>query len=176
MLLSAVSNEAFAVLTIENNRDWWASMGKKQEWKDLDVSSMYTTLRDKCKSQKQQRQDGNTSNSSKEDDIPQARRYRGWSAQGIVRYNQLFDEIKESRTQPLFLELGDYLMEDEEAGMGRNKCTKVEDKKPLPVARNELWIEDKPCSTVTTSSESIRLPPGLQDIGDDNIIMHSLRK
>jgi hypothetical protein len=27
--------------------------------------------------------------------IPQARRYRGWSAQGIAHYKQLFDKIKE---------------------------------------------------------------------------------
>jgi hypothetical protein len=40
-----VSNEAFAVLTIENNWNRWASMLYKQEWKDSDVSSMYTTSR-----------------------------------------------------------------------------------------------------------------------------------
>jgi hypothetical protein len=38
-----VSNEAFAVLTIENNWKWWGSMAEREEWKDSDVSSMYTT-------------------------------------------------------------------------------------------------------------------------------------
>jgi hypothetical protein len=91
-----VSNKAFAVLTIENNWKRWASMAERGAWKDFDVSSMYTTSWDKRKSQKQQREEGNETESEEDNDIPQARRYRGWSAQGIARYNQLFDEIQES--------------------------------------------------------------------------------
>jgi hypothetical protein len=50
----------------------------------------------------------------------------------------------------------------------KEKLTKVEDKKPLPVAWNELWIKEEPHSMVTTSSDLVRLSPGLQDLGDDN--------
>ncbi len=62
----------------------------------------------------------------------------------------------------------EFQVEDKEDGIQENKCTKVEDKKPLPVARNRLWIEEEPCSTVTATSNSVRLPTGLQDLGDDN--------
>jgi hypothetical protein len=71
-------------------------MVEKQEWKDSNVSSMYTILRDKYELQKQQRKEGHSTDSGKEDDIPQARCYHDWPGQGIMRYNQLFDEIKES--------------------------------------------------------------------------------
>jgi hypothetical protein len=55
--------------------------------------------------------------------------------------------------------------EDEEDGMRKNKCIKLKDEKPLlPVAGNELWIEEQRCSMVTTTSESIRLPAGLERI------------
>jgi hypothetical protein len=46
----------------------------------------------------------------------------------------------------------EFHMEDEEDGIRRNKCLKVDYYKPLRVARND--------------SEPIRLPPGLQDLGD----------
>jgi hypothetical protein len=165
-----VSDEAFAVLTIENNWKRWASMAERGAWKDSDVSSMYTTSRDKRKSQKQKREEENETESEEDDDIPQARRYRGWSAQGIARYNQLFDEIQESRQQPSFVALEDYLMEefqaeDEEEGMRKGKRVKRDDDKPLPVARNELWIEAQPCTTVTAHNESIRLPAGMEELG-----------
>jgi hypothetical protein len=62
----------------------------------------------------------------------------------------------------------EFQAEDKKDGMRRNKCTKVENKQPLPVVRNELRIEEEPCITVTTNSELIRLPSGLEDIGDDN--------
>jgi hypothetical protein len=166
-----VSDEAFAVLTIENNWDRWASMAGNENMKESTVSSMYTTLRDKRKTQKLQREDTNDSDSGGENDnVPQARRYRGWSALGIARYNQLFDEIKEYRTTPTFGRLEDYLMErfqaeDEENGIRKNKRPKVEDNVALPVARNELWVEQEPRSAVTTAGNAVRLPPGLESLG-----------
>jgi hypothetical protein len=34
------------------------------------------------------------------------------------------------------------------------------------VAWNELWIEEEQYSMVSTNSDSIMLPPGLQDLGE----------
>jgi hypothetical protein len=57
----------------------------------------------------------------------------------------------------------------------KNKCIKLDDEKPLPVARNVLWIEEQPCTTVTATNESIRLPAGLEGIGDENVVVWRFR-
>jgi TnpA family transposase len=72
-------------------------MAKAKEWKDSDITSKQTTCsRDKHKTQKQKCNDDDMTESSDEDGMPQARRYHGWSAQGIMWYNQLFDDIQNS--------------------------------------------------------------------------------
>ena len=55
--------------------------------------------------------------------------------------------------------------EDKENGIRKNKRPKVEDNVALPVARNELWVEQEPRSAVTTASNAVRLPPGLESLG-----------
>ena len=48
----SISDEAFAVLTLENNWDRWASMAENGGWTDTIVASKWTTTRDKRKAKR----------------------------------------------------------------------------------------------------------------------------
>jgi hypothetical protein len=166
-----VSDEAFAVLTLENNSSRWASMAELDEWKDSHVSSKWTTSREKRKTQTE----GHNNNSDKENenkaDKSEARSYRGWSAQGIARYNQLFQEIKWQRQTPEFQVFETYLMnmfqeEEEEEGQNRNKQQKIDNKKSLPVAQHELWTDEEKEKLNKKASRSIKLPFGMEELGE----------
>ena len=100
---------------------------------------------------------------------PQAKRYRGWSAQGIARYNQLFEEIKKERETLRYQEFEIYCMEEfmKEAGEDGKQGVKrrrMDDDKALPSARHELWDDENqveaPELTITTA-----LPRGLRGLG-----------
>jgi hypothetical protein len=130
-----VSDEAFTVLTLENNWDRWSSMAGKDDWKESDVPSKWTTSKEKRKTNRDN------------DDSPQARKFRGWSAQGIARYNQLFIEIKNEREKTTYHAFEDYCIEEfekeaEEMGQGKHKRRKMEPDKPLPIAKHELWDDE----------------------------------
>jgi hypothetical protein len=61
-----VSDEAFAVLTLENNWDRWMSMAVVKHWKDSSVRTKYTVTRDKTistagGSKKKRKKNGRTS-------------------------------------------------------------------------------------------------------------------
>lgn len=88
----SVSDEAFAILTLENNWERWMEMARQDDWTTAAVPTKWTVTRDRTASaaKKAQNRESETGN-------PQARRYRGWSAQGINRYNQLFDQIEAER-------------------------------------------------------------------------------
>ena len=45
----SVSDEAFTVLTLENNWDRWSDMADKEEWRDSDEPSKWTTSNEKFK-------------------------------------------------------------------------------------------------------------------------------
>ena len=152
-----ISDEAFTVLTLENNWKRWCSMAEADDWKDSDEPSKWTTSKEKRKARGSDTMDGY---SSDENDTPQAKRYRGWSAQGIARYNQLFEEIKKEREKPQFEDFETYCMEEfvEEAGeSGKHggKRKRTEEDKALPSARHELWDDDVPVEpeeqTITTN-------------------------
>jgi hypothetical protein len=164
-----ISDEAFAILTIENNWDRWMDMAENNIWKTSAVPTKWTVTRDKTASA------GRSGNLTQgRDALPQARRYRGWSAQGILRYNQLFDEISAIRTQPRASLFEDRLLkhfqhEAESKGKSRKKITK--EPPPLPTARHQLWA----LTTITTSNgkkqriENINALPGIDDSDNDRI-------
>ena len=140
-----ISDEAFAVLTLENNWDRWSSMAAKNEWKDSEIHSKWTTSNEKRK-EVSMNQDAEESDS--DEVTPQAKRFRGWSARGIARYNQIFSEIKEERTKQNYKEFEDYcttefLEEAEREGKNMSKRQKVQVEKALPTAKHELWDEDQ---------------------------------
>ena len=139
----SISDEAFAILTIENNSSHWAGMAADDEWKDCNISSKWTTSREKRKEQKEGEEDKRNKENVGKEGESQTQSYRGWSAQGIARYNQLFQEIRAERTKKSFEAFEVYLMnkfqEEEEAeGKNKNKWQKYVNEMALPVAKHEL--------------------------------------
>jgi hypothetical protein len=139
----SISDEAFTVLTLENNWERWSSMAFHDDWKESNVPSRWTTSKEKRAVKKAAI--GNES--SEDDEKPQARKFRGWSAQGIARYNQLFAEIKQERENDTYKDFENYCLEEfereaEEQGRGKYKRRKVDNDKPLPSAKHELWEDE----------------------------------
>ena len=157
-----ISDEAFTVLTLENNWKRWCSMAAADDWKDSDEPSKWTTSKEKRKTKGIDAGDGN---SSDEHDSPQAKRCRGWSAQGIARYNQLFEEIKKERESPRFGAFETYCIKEfvDEAGKQGGKRKRTEEDRALPSARHELW-DDVP--QVEPQQQTVRtsIPRGLSGL------------
>ena len=149
-----VSDEAFTVLSIENNWKRWSAMAKTEEWRESDVPSKWTTSKENKKERRNE-----YGERIDEDLPPQATRYRGWSFQGIARYNQLFQEIKARRTTKSFLDYEDYLLnefqtEEAEEGKRKGKRQKIDTRKPLPEAHHELWDDEEPKRPIIESNVS----------------------
>ena len=137
---TTISDEAFAVLTLENNWSRWSSMAKTDNWKESDVPTKWTTSSDKRKLIEQ----GKLNEDEEETNTPQTRRYGGWSAQGIARYKQLFNEIELERKKPEYKDFEFYCMTEfqvEAEDQGKSKCKrqKTRDDMPLPAAKHELF-------------------------------------
>lgn len=135
------SDEAFTILTLENNWSRWSSMAEAKNWKDSEVPSAWTTSMVKRKPEMNQDKDIEVA------ETPQARRYRGWTAKGILRYNELHAEIKEERKKDIFDDFETYCIEyfqekAEEQGNNNHKRRKKEQDRPLPIATHDLWDDD----------------------------------
>ena len=137
----SVSDEAFAILTLENNWERWMEMARQDDWTTAAVPTKWTVTRDRTASaaKKAQNRESETGN-------PQARRYRGWSAQGINRYNQLFDQIEAERETSRATTFEDNLLrhfQREEAESNSKKRGGVpKEAPPMPIPRHELWAND----------------------------------
>ena len=75
-----VSDEAFAFLVVENSLDRWTDMWVKNNKKTSSVPALYTNAGVSAK-------DGRT------------KRYCGWSAEGIARFNLINDAVRKNRLQ-----------------------------------------------------------------------------
>ena len=138
-----VSDEAFAVLTLENNWTRWMAMAVANHYKESSVKTRWTVTRDKKK--------GSGHGTDDAIDGPQARRYRGWSAHGINRYNQLFDDIKKERQSERGRHFENKLLLQmiENNKENKNKRKRIAKELPtLPMPKHELWV-DTPVSTST---------------------------
>jgi hypothetical protein len=138
-----VSDEAFTVLTLENNWTRWSSMAESGDWKESEEPSKWTTTKDK----RNHKKSDSSQDCSDDENTPQARRYRGWSAQGIARYNQLFMEIKKEREKEEYSDFEEYCIDEfqEEAeaqGKTKRKRKSIEPERQMPDAKNELWADD----------------------------------
>jgi hypothetical protein len=79
-----ISDEAFAMLTVENNYDRWCKMWEKRNYKSCDVPARWT-------------------NAGVSKANGQSKRFFGWKAEGYQRFNDLYRNIKEDReTRALF--------------------------------------------------------------------------
>jgi hypothetical protein len=160
----SVSDEAFTVLTLENNWTRWSCMAKRNKWKDSDVPSEWTTT--KNTNRQPVRTDENDDDGSDDNDTPQARRYRGWSAQGIAQYNQLFTEIKLERQKDTYLEFEKYCMsafqqEAEADRKTKHKRKRTEPDRKMPAAKHQLW-EDYDKDAPLEKETDVALPFGMK--------------
>ena len=85
MLLSnyaTVSDEAFALLSLENNFETWMDMGHTGNTKNSTVPCKYTNGgKSECKNARSQHN-------------------KGWSDEGLCRFNDLFDLVEKNREAP----------------------------------------------------------------------------
>ena len=159
-----VSDEAFAILSLANNWERWSAMARDEDWRELDVPSKWTTSREKKVKRNEY------GNRIKDDEPPQATRYRGWSYQGIAWYNQLCDDMEVKRGTKSFHEFEEYLItefqtEEEEEEKRKGKRQKVDTRKPLPEAYHELWDDNDPTSSALVES-SVAFPSELGVLGE----------
>jgi hypothetical protein len=160
------SDEAFAVLTLENNWSRWSSMARTKSWKDSEVPSAWTTSIDKRKSKDDQEED----ESGDEAETPQARRYRGWTAKGILRYNQLHADVMVKRELKEFKDFEKYCLEEfqaeaERLGKNINKRKRREPDRPLPMATHNLWDDVNLDEDTEQEGVARLLPAGMQGVG-----------
>jgi hypothetical protein len=138
----SVSDEAFAVLTLENNWDRWMEMAANDEWTTASVPTKWTVSRDRTASSAKKARAR-----LEETGIPQARRYRGWSPAGINRYNQLYDQLEVERASAravLFEEnlLRHFRHEEEIHSSNKKQKGVPREAAPMPMPRHASWSTD----------------------------------
>ena len=77
-----ISDEAFAILIFENNFDAWVDMGIRKDTSGTQVPRKYTN--------------GGKSKA----DVGSSQHNKGWSEEGLKRFNELFDKVKKNRSSP----------------------------------------------------------------------------
>ena len=120
----SVSDEAFALLIFENNHATWCDMIRQNITKSSSVICKYTN--------------GGCSNAPN----GSSRQYQGWNPEGIKRFNDLFDLVKDDRNAPhakLFEESFRADCENKSLGKKRKKQVIFE----AIHVRHELWSEDE---------------------------------
>ena len=156
------SDEAFTILTMENNWSRWSDMAGTKNWKDSETPSVWTTSIEKRKP----KEDGG--DNSDDAETPQARRYRGWTKKGIIRYNQLHAEVKVERKLDAFRDFEKYCLEEfqkeaEEQGRNTHKRRKREPDSPMPIATHDLW-DDSIVEEDDSPELAHLLPPGMKQM------------
>lgn len=141
-----VSDEAFALLTFENNYERWLDMALKNNWASSDIKPLYSTggngNQTPSKAQGKQKTKDNDSS---------ATMYQGWSKQGIRRFNALYDLITEERsTRAGFLFEEEFLQYmQEKKNMARKKDRK---EKEYELCRHDLWATGDDINDVSTAA------------------------
>lgn len=123
---ASISDEALALLAFENNFDTWYDMAKKKITKGSDVPRKYTNGgSSKCK-------------------VASSKRDKGWSTEGLLRFNALFDLVEKDRMLPhakQFEEEFRKYCEDIEAGSNTKKKTELIQE--VVMVRHEMWSDDE---------------------------------
>ena len=144
--LCTVSDEAFALLLLENNYDRWVDIyrlqegevaprrGQKRREFESDTPTKYT-------------KGGIVYNETDKNDSP-----KGWSAEGINRFNELFDLVKKDRkANKTFIKT--WLAARKANTMNAADARKR--KRPHPQARIELLDDDEDDSENETASAQL---------------------
>ena len=123
---ATVSDEAFAILCFENNFDTWMDMGLRGDKKTSMVPRKYTN--------------GGISQNRK----ASSQHNRGWSDEGLHRFNELFDLVQKNRETPFAKEYEENFRKWCEAKAAGNKQKKVEKLYVEAVqVRHELWSDNE---------------------------------
>ena len=144
--LCTVSDEAFALLLLENNYDRWVDIyrlqkgevtpkrGQKRREFESDVPTKYT-------------KGGIVYNQTEKKEDP-----KGWSSEGIKRFNELFDSVKQDRkAHKTFIKT--WLTNKRTQLMGKTHSRKR--KQPQPQARIELLESDDDVNIDDAASATI---------------------
>ena len=144
--LSTVSDEAFALLLLENNYDRWVDIyrrqkgevtpkrGQKRREFESDVPTKYTK------------------GGIVYDQTAKKQHPKGWSSEGIQRFNELFDSVKQDRKENKSF-IKKWLTNKRAQMIGNTQSRKR--KQPQPQARIELLESDDDDSIDDAASASI---------------------
>ena len=144
-----ISDEAFALLTFENNYERWLDMAIKNNWTSSNIKPLYTTggngNQTPSKAQAGQKSKDNNASTSM---------YQGWLVQGIRRFNALYDLVlKERETQAGLMFEEDFLLYMQEK---RNKSKKKESKNnEYELCRHDLWAMRDNINDVSTAAAAL---------------------
>jgi hypothetical protein len=143
-ILCSVSDEAFALLLLENSFERWLDIfsshkgpvmqrrGVKQRGFQSDVATMYT--RGGIKYERT--------------DVTQS--VKGWSDEGIARFNALFDHVKKDRAENPEFERE--WLESRHRALAENGATPKKRKRQPTQARSELFESDNENEIVPTGN------------------------
>ena len=140
-----VSDEAFALLTFENNYDCWLDMAIRNDWAASNVRPLYSTggNGNQTPSKAQANQEFKDNNSS-------TSMYQGWSVQGIRRFNNLYDLVlKERNTEAGFLFEEGFLQYMQEKKDKKNK--KDHQNNVYEMCWHDLWALDNDINDASTA-------------------------
>jgi hypothetical protein len=159
--LCTVSDEAFALLLLENSWDRWSDLYKKDPMSLMsratkrgcisDVKTLYTKggLKYRDSEGDSNPPDSNPTTQPKEGesvpskpDTTTIQHKKGWSIEGLNRYNELFDLISKDREEhPDWFSSFMVFMEDELKPSAPEKTTT--NKRTIPVMRTNLFAKKK---------------------------------
>ena len=79
---ASVSDEAFAIFSLENNYDTWMDMGLTNNTKTSNVPQKYTN------------------GGKSQGNVATSQHNKGWSDEGLRRFNELFELVEKNRVSP----------------------------------------------------------------------------
>lgn len=122
---ATVSDEAFAILIMENNYGAWVDMGLRKDTSSTEAPWKYTN------------------GGKAKGEVASSQHNRGWSEQGMQRFNELFDKVKKNRKADGALVFEEKLRSYcEDRASDKKKRAKVLPQELFAV-RHELWSDNE---------------------------------
>ena len=157
-----ISDEAFALLLFENNYDRWLDCAQRKDWTHSKIMPKYTTGGNVTqtpkntkvtvtKKGKASKKDQSSNDDTRLNNNASTAMYQGWSAEGITRFNVLYQEILEERNTTLGSEFDEKFLE---YCTGNREDQKRKEKKndyEYVTCRHDLW-----CNDVTNENASAK--------------------
>lgn len=123
------SDEAFALLCLENNWDRWMDMCRRNDFKSSDVPPKFTS-------------------GGKNNGDGRSRQYMGWDAEATEVYNKRFLQVKKDRKKKTAVAFETEYMEEQKRIIdqyyeGRKKPSPVRPKESKVAVLHDLWTDDE---------------------------------